>query len=105
MSYENDKIVDVDVSLNYTGSMKVPHFSGYIDEDRLETTGAFWVLNAKCKKTVKLVEKTSLDIIIGVFNLFNSYQNDLDKGIDRDAGYIYGPGKPRSFYAGFEFGF
>ena len=105
MSYENDKIVDIDVSLNYTGSMKVPHFSGYIDEDRLETTEAFWVFNAKCKKTVKLVERTSLDLIIGVFNLFNSYQNDLDKGIDRDAGYIYGPAKPQSFYAGFEFGF
>ena len=28
------------------------------------------------------------------------YQNDFDKGADRDSGYIYGPSLPRSFFAG-----
>ncbi|MFH2042200.1 MAG: hypothetical protein ABIJ35_06725 [Acidobacteriota bacterium] len=43
--------------------------------------------------------------MVGVFNLFNAYQSDLDLGINRDAGYVYGPSKPRSLYLGFEFSF
>jgi len=105
LSYENDRVMDADVSLNYTGRMKVPHFAGYIEEDRLERTKAFWVLNAKCKKTFKPDEKTSLGVFVGVFNLLNAFQSDLDQGMNRDAGYVYGPMKPRSLYAGFEFAF
>ena len=36
----------------------------------------------------------------GIHNIFNAYQNDFDKGADRDSGYIYGPSLPRSFFAG-----
>lgn len=40
------------------------------------------------------------EINAGVQNIFNAYQNDFDKGSDRDANYIYGPGNPRMFFAG-----
>jgi outer membrane receptor for ferrienterochelin and colicins len=33
-------------------------------------------------------------------NILDSYQNDFDKGINRDAGYIYGPMQPRTVYLG-----
>ena len=36
----------------------------------------------------------------GVQNLFNAYQKDFDKGVDRDSGYIYGPSLPRSWFIG-----
>ena len=36
----------------------------------------------------------------GVQNIFDSYQDDFDKGAHRDAGYIYGPGIPRSYFVG-----
>jgi outer membrane receptor for ferrienterochelin and colicins len=105
ISYKNNKLVNVDLSMEYTGAMKAPHFAGYIDEDRLETTQPFWVVNARLLKSVALTESCKINIFIGVFNIFNSYQKDLDKGVDRDSGYVYGPAKPRSFYAGFEFSF
>ena len=42
----------------------------------------------------------TLEVNAGVQNLFNAYQKDFDQGPDRDSGYIYGPGMPRSFFAG-----
>ncbi|MFQ6083611.1 MAG: TonB-dependent receptor domain-containing protein [Candidatus Aminicenantia bacterium] len=105
LSYENRRIFDIDLSLEYTGSMIVPHFAGYITEDRLENTEPFWVVNVRLHKHIKLAENYHTKVFIGVFNLSNSYQKDLDKGIDRDANYVYGPRKPRSFYGGVEFSF
>ncbi len=104
-SYENPNFFNLDLSLEYTGKMKVPHFAGYIDEDRLETRESFWVINAKFKKPFNINQKSKINIFLGMYNLFNSYQKDLDKGMYRDSGYIYGPMRPRSFYAGFEFSF
>ncbi len=105
LNYKNQKLLDIDLSLEYTGRMKVPHYAGYIPEERLETSDPFWVLNAKMTKSVSLGDKNSIDLFVGVFNLFNSFQKDLDKGIYRDAGYVYGPSKPRAIYAGLEFTF
>ena len=105
LSYENNKLVNVDLSFEYTGSMKAPHYAGYIEKDRLETTSHFWVLNAKLHKAINITENNTVSIFIGASNFLNSYQKDLDKGADRDSGYVYGPAKPRSFYAGFKFSF
>ncbi len=105
LNYENERIVDADISLNYTGSMKVPHYAGYIEEDRLETTETFLVLNAKLTKSIALTQNNKLGLFVGIFNILDSYQKDLDQGIFRDSGYVYGPMKPRSYYAGFEFSF
>ena len=105
LSYENSKIVHIDLSLEYTGKMKVPHFAGYINEDRLETGQTFWVFDAKIMRPFRFDQKNEVSVFLGIYNLFNSYQKDLDKGIYRDAGYIYGPMRPRSLYTGFEFSF
>jgi len=105
LSYENSRIVHIDLSLEYTGKMKVPHFAGYINEDRLETGQPFWVFDAKFKKPFRFSQKSEINIFLGMYNLFNSYQKDLDKGVFRDSGYVYGPMRPRSLYTGFEFSF
>ena len=105
LSYKNRTLVNVDFSLEYTGPMKAPHYEGYINEDRLETTKPFWVVNAKLHRSINFTEESTVNIFIGAHNLFDSYQKDLDKGADRDSGYVYGPAKPRSFYVGLEFTF
>ncbi|MBN1223486.1 MAG: TonB-dependent receptor, partial [Candidatus Aminicenantes bacterium] len=98
LSYENPKIANIVLSGEYTGSMNAPHFAGYIKEDRLEVTPSFWVVNMKINKRINISEDYEASIFVGAFNLWNSYQKDLDKGVDRDSGYVYGPAKPRSFY-------
>ena len=105
MSYKNKKLANVDLSGEYTGSMKVPHYAGYIDEDRLETTSSFWVLNLRLHRPINIAENYNVSAFLGAYNLLNSYQKDLDKGVDRDSGYVYGPARPRSFYLGIEFSF
>jgi outer membrane receptor for ferrienterochelin and colicins len=105
LSYNNERLFSVDLSLEYTGSMKAPHYSGYIEADRLETTDPFWVLNLKVQRRLRVSETTGITVFVGGYNLRDSYQKDLDLGIDRDSGYVYGPAKPRAFYAGFDFSF
>ena len=84
----------------YTGSMLVEHHKGYIAENRTEKTRSFMDLGFKAAYDFKLYKSITLQINAGVQNIFNAYQNDFDKGSDRDSGYIYGPSLPRSFYAG-----
>jgi len=56
MSFKDRKLVNVDLSGEYTGHMKAPHYAGYIDEDRLETTPSFWVLNLKLHRPINITE-------------------------------------------------
>lgn len=105
MSYQNNKLFNADLSMEYTGKMKAPHYAGYIDEDRLETTQPLWVVSAKFSRPLHDSENFKAHLFIGVYNMLNSYQEDLDKGVDRDSGYVYGPAKPRSLYMGFDFSF
>lgn len=46
----------------------------------------------------------SIEFSAGVKNLFNSYQDDFDHGVNRDPAYIYGPVNPRTIYFGVKFG-
>ncbi|MEW6374529.1 MAG: TonB-dependent receptor [Thermodesulfobacteriota bacterium] len=105
ISYENNKVVNADLSIEYTGSMKAPHFAGYIENDKLETTQPFWVMNVKLYKPLNLAENYKANIFLGIYNMLNSYQKDLDKGVNRDSGYVYGPIKPKAFYIGLELSF
>mgnify|MGYP000894017550 FL=1 len=92
----------MDISLTgiYTGKMKVPHFSGYIVKDKIEATPNFFDLNFTFAYSFTLSKALGLKLSIGIKNIFNSYQNDFDKGINRDAGYIYGPMLPRTLHFG-----
>lgn len=84
----------------YTGSMLVQHFAGYIERDCEVKTDDFFDLNIKLAYDIPVFKTVTLQVNGGVQNIFNSYQNDFDKGMDRDASYIYGPGNPRSFFLG-----
>jgi outer membrane receptor for ferrienterochelin and colicins len=43
-----------------------------------------------------LTKRMRLESSLGVQNLFNSFQRDLDAGPNRDAAYVYGPLRPRT---------
>jgi outer membrane receptor for ferrienterochelin and colicins len=71
--------------------MYVPHFAGYIANDKLEKTPDFWDLGLKASYDFVLNKGAGLQLSAGVKNIFNSYQSDFDKGENRDAGYILDP--------------
>ena len=94
------KKLDLSLSGTYTGSMIVPHYAGYIENDRLEKTPHFFDLNFKAAYTFILQDHIKLQVNAGVQNIFNSFQSDLDKGEFRDSGYFYGPTQPRTYFVG-----
>ena len=98
------------LSGNYTGSMFVPHEAGFGVEgvDRFskvnitEKTSTFFELNTKISYTFSIYQNINLELNAGVQNILNSYQSDFDTGAGRASSYVYGPGAPRSIFAGFK---
>ncbi|MBP5515455.1 MAG: TonB-dependent receptor [Bacteroidales bacterium] len=62
-------------------------------------TPSFLDLSLKAAYTIPFGDHTALELSVGVQNIFNSYQRDLDSGPERDAAYIYGPALPRTLFA------
>ena len=83
-----------------TGSMLVQHFAGYVPEDEEVVTPVFFEWDVKLCYDIPLYKHYTLEINAGVKNILDHFQRDLDKGMDRDAGFVYGPAAPRTFYAG-----
>ena len=100
LSYNPIKPLTASFSGTYTGSMLMQHVAGYVPEDIAVETPDFFDLNFKLSYDFDLGGGSALQLNAGVQNIFNAYQTDFDKGELRDAGYMYGPGLPRSFFAG-----
>jgi len=83
-----------------TGSMLVQHYAGYVPEDEETLTDSFFELGIKLSKEFHLYKHYTMEVNGGVKNLLNHFQKDLDKGMDRDAAYIYGPALPRTWFVG-----
>jgi len=90
----------------YTGTMMVPHYglagdAGTLEQDVLFETPEYFETNIKLSYILNIKRlDSSIELFSGISNLFNHYQDDFDKGKNRDSGYIYGPAKPRSIFFG-----
>lgn len=84
-----------------TGPMLVQHIAGSgTDIDLAVTTQSFFDASLKLTYSFRVFDRVGLDLSAGVSNIFNSYQNDFDRGPLRDSGYIYGPSLPRCVKVG-----
>lgn len=83
----------------YTGSMKVPHVinpeNGFTV---IKDSPNFIEVNAKIAWIPRFIPDSPLELSTGFYNIFDSYQNDFDLGVDRDANYVYGPMRPRTLF-------
>lgn len=84
-----------------TGPMTVQHLVGSgTDVDLAVRTQSFFDAGLRFSYCFNLFKGVDMDVMLGVTNIFNSYQNDFDCGVLRDSGYMYGPSLPRSLTAG-----
>lgn len=93
-------------SSNYTGKMLIPYFGTTLANPNLgelRESKPFLVFGTNIRYNVKL-NGASFQLFGGIKNILNAYQNDFDAGINRDPGYIYGPGQPRTIYFGLKLG-
>jgi outer membrane receptor for ferrienterochelin and colicins len=98
---------NISVTGNYTGPMLVPYFGTALPDPEageLRRSQSFYDIGFKGAYDIKVTDNVKMELYAGVKNLFNSYQNDFDFGIDRDPSYIYGPLSPRMIYMGLRFG-
>ena len=89
-------------SMKYSGSMYVPHEIkvDFQTEPLLELvkSQSFVEFDLSVSKTIEILPKTNTIITVGVKNLTDAFQPDLDYGVSKDPGYIYGPGSPRTYF-------
>ncbi len=92
----------------YTGPMEVPHFPG---AENNPETGEILVnspdlleLGIRMAFDFRLAGGITLQLNCGMQNILNAYQDDFDIGVNRDAGYIYGPLAPRGIFVGLKLG-
>ncbi len=97
--------VELTGTADYTGPMLVPHYAGYISEDRLETSQHFVSFNGVVSKTFSLGDRLRTRLYLNVQNIGDNYQRDLDKGPTRDSAYVYGPSEMRRAVLGLTFEF
>ncbi|MEN8116612.1 MAG: TonB-dependent receptor [Bacteroidota bacterium] len=90
----------------YTGTMLVPHYGlagdqGTLEQDVLFESPDFLETNLKLGYIIGLPRiDSSIELFGGISNLFDQYQDDFDRGKNRDSGYIYGPARPRTLFFG-----
>lgn len=105
VSYKPTHHWSFSLSGTYTGSMVAPHMvDAETEYTVMEQTPVFFDLNSKVNYHIFLKHEMRLELFVGVKNIFNSFQSDFDAGINRDAGYVYGPTMPRTFIFGFKTG-
>jgi len=83
-----------------TGPMLVQHSAGYIAHNEEKITPTFFTLDTKVAYEFHLYKQCTLEVSVGVKNLLDQFQQDIDEGMYKDASYIYGPALPRSYYIG-----
>ncbi|PLX20000.1 MAG: TonB-dependent receptor [Salinivirgaceae bacterium] len=106
ITYDPIKRFGVAATGTYTGSMLVPYYGNTLPEGvegELRESNPFFDLGLKAHFNTR-INGATLQIYAGIKNIFNSYQDDFDRGADRDPGYVYGPGLPRMIYAGIKIG-
>lgn len=100
-SFNPLEALGVSLSGVLTGPMNVAHV---IDPETeftvIEETPVFFEQHVRLTYDIKLSEQWVMQCHAGVKNLFNSFQQDFDTGVLRDADYVYGPAMPRSVFFG-----
>lgn len=87
--------------LRHTGPMDIAHVVEPSSEYTIvKRSPSFFVVGWKAAYSIALKDPSQLQLFAGVKNLLDAYQADFDRGVDRDAGYVYGPAAPRTWYGG-----
>lgn len=75
-----------------------------IEGERLEKTEPILIFGLRLSYDFNLSKETKLQVYGGIQNIFNQVQAQFDRGVYRDAGYIYGSYRPRTFNLGVKIG-
>lgn len=88
-----------------TGPMDVPHVvtddgTGDLIENRLVRSDYFFAVDVGASYAWNLPGDKKITLQAGIKNVFDAFQDDLDRGAFRDPAFTYGPRFPRTCYVG-----
>lgn len=100
--YNVNSQFSISAAADYTGSALVPHevlVEGQEDPALiLEKSASFTVMDLGLSYKYMLSQNLRGKISLGVKNVTNAFQDNLDSGPDRDPAFTYGPRVPRTIY-------
>ncbi|MBN2103193.1 TonB-dependent receptor [bacterium] len=101
--------IDCYILGNYIGNAYVPHEVIVKEREepelRLERSDRFFHIDIGIIYRLPLNNGLNSKVSLGIKNITNAFQKDLDQGPDRDPAYVYGPARPRTLYFGLETAF
>ncbi|MCD9097281.1 TonB-dependent receptor [Luteimonas fraxinea] len=100
LTWSPSSLLDAYVGVKYTGAM----WALNNNSARLARTPTFWVVDAGTTWHLGRGDR-HWDLALGVRNLLDQRQKDLETGAGRDSDYVYGPRFARSVYASARFNF
>ncbi|WP_154853203.1 TonB-dependent receptor [Cyclobacterium xiamenense] len=103
-SWTPNKVFGLDITGLYTGPMLVPLLVNEEEFIELTESPAFLDVNIRLSYRWMLANRFTLEVSGGVQNIFDSYQEAFDTGPTRDADFVYGPLRPRTFFLGIKIG-
>jgi len=90
------------ISMKYSGSMYVPHEIPDETSDEpillLTESPSFTEFDLALTYKMNLFGNVNNVLTLGIKNLTDTFQKDLDFGVSRDPAYVYGPIQPRTIY-------
>jgi outer membrane receptor for ferrienterochelin and colicins len=107
LNYNPVIVFNIALTTKYTGPMLVPYFGPQLpvpEAGELRESDSFFDTGLKLSYDIRISDDVKVQLNGGVKNIFNSFQDDFDSGIDRDPGYVYGPLRPRTVYFGLKIG-
>ncbi|MEM7672927.1 MAG: TonB-dependent receptor [Verrucomicrobiota bacterium] len=96
VNYDNDDLFDAYFALKWTGSMEVARNT----TESINESPEFTVIDLGLSKSWSLRGAMVLTLRAGVNNILDEYQEDLERGAERDSDYVYGPRYPRTYTFG-----
>lgn len=107
MNYMPSPVFNISFTGNYTGEMLVPYFGPQLvdmEAGELRKSDSFFDAGLKLSYDLRFSDHVKVQLNGGVKNIFDSYQDDFDSGVNRDPAYVYGPLTPRTIYFGIKIG-
>ncbi len=102
VSYNLNSRCSIFTAASYTGGALIPHevlVEGQEDPDLIiEKSGSFTEVDLGLSYRYTFSQGLKGKVSLGVKNITNAFQDDLDRGPDRDPAYTYGPRIPRTMY-------
>ena len=103
----NGEWFDTYITTKATGPMNIPRVSSdsaRTNDNSMERSPWFFNVDIGISKKFEMSD-SDLTVSVGVKNVFDEFQDDLETGVLRDSDYVYGPAFTRTFYAGLRYDF